>query len=440
MNEQQKKIPIWFIVVIVALFAALTVLIVLLITGGSEKEADPTTEPTTTVSEETTEAQEELVATGGYGLNAPTALADYAIQEATPNNADMAAVVAINDANESILTNGDLQIYYWIEFYTFMNNYGTYASMMGLDTTVPLSQQSSLMEGSTWEQYFLEAATKHFEENYALAQAAYANGYVLSEEDEANIADLEDPEGTFAAEAVEYGYDTVEEYLQANFGDGVSIADYQNYLRTYYAAYDYHSSYKTDYEAALTEEMVIAHYDENAEDFSDYPKVNNIAVRHILIQVDGETDENGEYSTEAWAAAESTANDIYADWQSNPTEEYFIELANEKSGDPGSNTNGGLYDDVYPGQMVTEFNDWCFDTARVIGDHAIIKTSYGYHIMFFVGQNENRKWFDTAKEDLVSVELNNMLDTLVEKYPIKVDYTKVRIFDMITANNETATE
>ena len=35
--------------------------------------------------------------------------------------------------------------------------------------------------------------------------------------------------------------------------------------------------------------------------------------------------------------------------------------------------------------MVTEFNNWIFDDARKAGDVEIVKTSYGYHIMYFVG-------------------------------------------------------
>ena len=38
--------------------------------------------------------------------------------------------------------------------------------------------------------------------------------------------------------------------------------------------------------------------------------------------------------------------------------------------------------------LVSEFEDWCFDSARKSGDVEIIKTSYGYHIMYFVGEAE----------------------------------------------------
>ena len=48
------------------------------------------------------------------------------------------------------------------------------------------------------------------------------------------------------------------------------------------------------------------------------------------------------------------------------------------SADTGSNTNGGLYTEVYQGQMVTEFNDWCFDESRQPGDTGIVYNEGGY--------------------------------------------------------------
>ncbi len=435
-NATNKKIPIWLIILIIAVFAALTVFVVVMIFNGSDTGSQKPS-GTETTSETTSDTAEILY---GYGSNEANVLSTYAVNAAEPYNADMSAVVAINDIGDACMNNGELQIYFWIEFYNFMNQYSYYASAMGLDSSVPLGEQASMMENYTWEQYFLESAAKFCKENYALAQAAYENGYVISEEDEANLMDMDDPNGNFAAEATEQGYESIDAYLQANFGKGVGVADYQSYLRTYYAAYYYYTEMQTETEASFSAEDVEKHFDENAETFAEQgltEKVNNVSVRHLLISVEGDTDENGEYSEEAWAAAETAINEIYADWQTNPTEDYFIELAEANSTDPGSNTNGGLYEDVYPGQMVTEFNDWCFAADRAYGDHGIVKTPYGFHIMFFVGESDSSRWYDTALQDLVAVRMNEILDELVEKYPLKFDFTKVRIYDIIAENAAT---
>lgn len=66
---------------------------------------------------------------------------------------------------------------------------------------------------------------------------------------------------------------------------------------------------------------------------------------------------------------------------------------------------------VYQGQMVTEFNDWCFDPARQTGDTGIIHNeSTGYHVMYFVGYDQPY-WEIQVSADLV----NDAVDTFYEE-------------------------
>ena len=37
--------------------------------------------------------------------------------------------------------------------------------------------------------------------------------------------------------------------------------------------------------------------------------------------------------------------------------------------------------------MVEEFDAWCFDPDREPGDTDIVETTYGYHIMYYVGDD-----------------------------------------------------
>ena len=127
-------------------------------------------------------------------------------------------------------------------------------------------------------------------------------------------------------------------------------------------------------------------------------------------------------------------------WQTNPTVDYFTELCAEYSAD-GTKDSGGLYEDVAPGKMVTEFNDWCFDPARQPGDSGIVKTQFGYHIMYFVGQAESRAWYDDTLSSMVQTYLTGVINDAVAAYPVRFDYTKIRLYDLITeANTQAATE
>jgi len=142
-------------------------------------------------------------------------------------------------------------------------------------------------------------------------------------------------------------------------------------------------------------------------------------VRHILVSPtheheEGETHENGEtYSEEELSAAKAAAEEILAQWKSgDATEESFAALANEKSAD-GDGVSGGLYENVYPGQMVQNFNDWCFDSARRAGDTGIVESTYGYHVMYFVG-NSTTSYRDYLIENtLLNADLESWYTDLV---------------------------
>ena len=149
---------------------------------------------------------------------------------------------------------------------------------------------------------------------------------------------------------------------------------------------------------------------------------SSVDVRHILFQVDSSSlDSSSEtYDADLQAlkdAAKAKAEDALTQWQSNGgTEDAFAALANLLSEDTGSNTNGGLYTKVLKGQMVTEFNDWCFDPARKTGDTGIVynEGSYtGYHVMYYVGE-DIPAWQVTVEKALVSKDYNDWCESLVE--------------------------
>lgn len=437
---------------LIALLLACTLLLSLLAACSSEEtptesSTEPTTESTGEPSSSTDESTEPtqtptapaLPEAAAYGENDPTALDCYTclnLDEAT-----LAAEIAVDAKGDPLLTNSDLQICYWLEFLNFMNTYGSYASMLGLDYTRALCGQSCA-EDRNWEQYFVESAMLHFADNYALSQAAYIGGYTLSEEDEKEIADLADPEGEFAAEAKKAGYDSPEAYLQANFCKGVTIEGYQKYLRLYYAASDHYQDMSTRKGDALTEAEVEGYFDGNAESYASQriEKKNNVSARHILIAPEGDKDATTkDWTEEQWAAAEAKANEVYEEWKKNPTEDNFAALANEHSTDGGSNTKGGLYEDFATNKMVTEFSDWCFDSARAAGDTGIVKTEFGYHIIYFIGQTDTRLWFDTAKSDLVNQQMGYYIEECRTQYPVSFDYARMRVFDIVARVAELST-
>ena len=148
-----------------------------------------------------------------------------------------------------------------------------------------------------------------------------------------------------------------------------------------------------------------------------------INVRHILMSFEGgtvdQTTGETKYSTVEIAKAKDAAQAIYDEWLAGEaTEESFAALANEHSTDPGSNTIGGLYENVYPNEMVAEFNDWCYDESRQPGDHAIIETDYGYHIMYFSGYSETNYRDYLITQELIAEDMAEWNATITEQNPI----------------------
>lgn len=153
---------------------------------------------------------------------------------------------------------------------------------------------------------------------------------------------------------------------------------------------------------------------------SDAKTVN---VRHILIAPESSnSSDDSSSSTSAkdctdkeWAAAEKKAKSILAKYNSgDKTSKSFAKLAKSNSSD-GNASDGGLYENVIPNQMVPTFNAWCFDSSRKTGDVGIVKTEYGYHIMYFEGKNDQAVWQYIAQQKLAADDTQKEHDSITLK-------------------------
>ncbi|MCL2342969.1 MAG: peptidylprolyl isomerase, partial [Firmicutes bacterium] len=117
--------------------------------------------------------------------------------------------------------------------------------------------------------------------------------------------------------------------------------------------------------------------------------------RHILFKATASAD--GTFTDDAKSAAQAQAQSMLDQWKAgDATEDSFAALANANSQDPGSNTNGGLYDQIYKGEMASKFDAWVFDPGRQPGDTGIVyveggssTNSYaGYSVIYYVGESD----------------------------------------------------
>lgn len=143
---------------------------------------------------------------------------------------------------------------------------------------------------------------------------------------------------------------------------------------------------------------------------SSLPVADNtkgVDVRHILIAFP--TDDEGKTKTLTDAQKKTYKDKAQAaldEYLKNPTEDNFAAVSTKYNEDPGSKENGGLYENVYPGKMVESFNDWIFDPARKPADTGIVETNYGYHVMYYVNNDNDTVLENACKEAISSAKLD----------------------------------
>ena len=171
-------------------------------------------------------------------------------------------------------------------------------------------------------------------------------------------------------------------------------------------------------------------------------------VRHILVAPESgsnsssSTSEKTEYTDEQWAAAKKKADSILDKFNKTDKSEYeFAKLAEQYSTDSASTSSGsndsfgGLYESVTLGQMVPDFEKWSIDDSRKYGDTGIVKSDYGYHIMFFI--NDCPEYQSKIIAQIKSDRLSNMID----KAEVKVHENAIKkAVDKEKAAKEAAAE
>lgn len=133
---------------------------------------------------------------------------------------------------------------------------------------------------------------------------------------------------------------------------------------------------------------------------------DSVKVRHILIGTSQNDPQSGQSyqirdTATAYALADSIRKAILAG--SN-----FDTLLAKFSDDPGSKDKGGIYDNVYSGQMVGPFNDYIF--LNPVGSKGLVKTQFGTHyieILSAKGSGTAYKMTILPKEVVVSPETDN---------------------------------
>lgn len=420
----KKATPGKIALAVIAVVVLAAVLIAMVVTGmGSKTEEEPgVTAPTAAATEETVAPTipadgnpEDVTCKGSYTVSD---------EEAKANRETVIATIGDNS-----LTVGQLQVYYWSMVNSYLSSeYGYYMMMYGaIDISRPLDTQLCAEDSSiTWQQYFLKEALNYWQLCVALSEESEIQGIELSAADREYLDNL-----PTSLEQAAASYEmTLDELMLNNVGPGAGLEEFIHFQSQYLHGKDYYA--KELAKLVPSQDQLEAFYAEHEADYAASGLTKDaryVDARHILVQVKGgTTDENGTttYSEEDWATCEADAQAILDQWLAgDKTEESFAALATEKTEDPGSQTTGGLYENIYEGQMVEPFEKWCFDEAREYGDYGLVQTSYGYHVMYYVGSEP--MWITYAENDWITEQSNLFLETLTDKYSLDVAYGDITL-------------
>lgn len=117
-----------------------------------------------------------------------------------------------------------------------------------------------------------------------------------------------------------------------------------------------------------------------------------VSFRHILLTGDY-AEENAQIMLEYWK-------------EHGGDEDTFEEMADRYSQD---SAEGGLYENTYQGAMMDSIDEWLWDGTREAGDTAILETSYGWHIVYFVGADDRLYISYYAEQNIKNAYVEDVL-------------------------------
>ncbi len=174
----------------------------------------------------------------------------------------------LNSVTLSYFYNDAIRNQYNQWYSSYQTNTDTYVKMMyGLDTTARLDKQIADKEtGETWADKFVKQAIEDAKDCYAMYDMAINDkDFSLTDEQKEQIASaLETTEQT----ATLYGFESLEQYLEMQYGFGADVDSYKDYLEK--TMYSY--AYSTNYRDALnyTPEELANRLKSNPHNFSHF--------------------------------------------------------------------------------------------------------------------------------------------------------------------------
>lgn len=233
----------------------------------------------------------------------------------------------------------------------YLNEYGSYMSMFGMDLSGDLSTQM-YSDTLTFQDYFTQIAVDNISNNKALMAEARAAGFTYDTGE-----DYADYEQSLRSAASEVGM-TVKDFVRDNFGPYATLSRISGFVKE--------SIYVSKYYDSVMDSRMPS--DEEAENYYNDNKDDYDSVDYRLLTVEAKLSEAPaeEETAAAMAAAKEEA------------EAALVKVASE----------GELNENMTADYVPYLLEDWLFDSSRKAGDTTVIENtlSNSYYVVAF----ENR--------------------------------------------------
>lgn len=325
---------------------------------------------------------------------------------------------------ERTLNSAELS-YYYVDlinnnYSSWRQSYGDYTTaylqlLAGLDLTKPLSSQIQDPEtNTTWADYFVNSAIENARNTYAIYDAAVAEGYALTEDDQKQV---DAAISTMSMYATLYGFSDLESYLKSVYGYGSTEESFRAYCEVTTLA----SSYQSAHSGSLTyDDAAIRTYDaEHAREFNSYSYASYYlpSSNYLKGGTSGEND-TITYSPEERAAAVEEAKRVAESLIAGESRLEFDKAIGRLDTSSDTAPKATESENVLYSAVNTILQEWITDPSRQEGDTTVIPseststaedgtettTVNGYYAVYFMGSRDNTMPLANVRHLLVKFE------------------------------------
>ena len=290
------------------------------------------------------------------------------------------------------------------------NMYGdstaAYLSMLQLDVTKPLDEQTYYAEDITWADYFMDLAIDRAIADYAVYDLAMEAGYTLSVEDQLNLDSKVSYKDLYSMTS---GFDDVDDYMSAFYCPGATRDSYYEYSEVSAIA----SAFYNDYGDSLvfTDADIRAHEAGNEINYNSYTYASYYLGYNKYL-AEGTTDPSNEQIEEAAALAEIDATSLM---NAATVEELDAAIA-ALPVNAGSTTAATTKNErIIYSSVNSVIRDWVTDSNRTSGELTMIPNEVtstnedgtettavnGYYVVMFQDATDNNDPMDNVRHLLV---------------------------------------